>query len=78
MVFDKSCGAQLKNHDIHTAQPWFGQFVRCKGNLDVWMRPTVESNGEKYWEYFLCYVDDILCIVLAWATCYDGLYLVPN
>ena len=44
MVFDKSCGAQLKNHDIHTAQPWFGQFVRCKGNLDVWMRPTVESH----------------------------------
>ena len=26
------------------------------------MRPKVKLNGDKYWEYVLCYVDDILCI----------------
>lgn len=29
---------------------------------DVWMRPAVRENGFKYWEYILCYVDDILAI----------------
>ena len=29
---------------------------------DVWMRPAVKPDGYQYWEYVLCYVDDILCI----------------
>ena len=29
---------------------------------DVWMRPAINENGFKYWEYVLCYVDDILAI----------------
>ena len=29
---------------------------------DVWMRPAVKANGFQYWEYVLCYVDDLLCI----------------
>ena len=29
---------------------------------DVWMRPALKPDGFKYWEYILCYVDDILCI----------------
>ena len=29
---------------------------------DVWMRPAIKPNGFKYWEYVLCYVDDVLCI----------------
>ena len=29
---------------------------------DVWMRPAVKPDGEKYYEYILCYVDDILNI----------------
>jgi hypothetical protein len=29
---------------------------------DVWMRPAVKPNGEKYYEYVLAYVDDILTI----------------
>ena len=29
---------------------------------DVWMRPAVKHNGFKYWEYVLCYVDDVLHI----------------
>ena len=26
------------------------------------MRPAIKPNGFEYWEYILCYVDDILCI----------------
>ena len=30
---------------------------------DVWMRPDIkEKYGFKYWEYVLCYVDNVLCI----------------
>jgi hypothetical protein len=29
---------------------------------DVWMRPATKPTGEEYYEYMLCYVDDILCI----------------
>lgn len=29
---------------------------------EVWLRTTVKSNGEEYYEYILVYVDDILAI----------------
>lgn len=29
---------------------------------DVWLRMSIKSDGEKYYEYILIYVDDILCI----------------
>ena len=29
---------------------------------DVWMRAATKPDGEAYYEYILCYVDDILCI----------------
>ena len=29
---------------------------------DVWLRPAVKPDGEMYYEYVLCYVDDILSI----------------
>ena len=29
---------------------------------DVWMRPGLNPDGFRYWEYILCYVDYILCI----------------
>ena len=29
---------------------------------DIWMRPAMKDNGFKYWEYILCYVDDVLTI----------------
>lgn len=29
---------------------------------DVWLRPAVKPDGEEYYEYILCYVDDIMCI----------------
>jgi hypothetical protein len=39
-----------------------GGYVSCKANPDVWLRPMAEPNGGTYWEYALCYVDDILII----------------
>jgi hypothetical protein len=29
---------------------------------DVWIRPAVKPGGFEYYEYILCYVDDVLCI----------------
>jgi hypothetical protein len=29
---------------------------------DVWMRAAAKSDGEKYYEYVMMYVDDILAI----------------
>ena len=37
-------------------------YVPSKADPDVWMRPAVKSNGFTYYEYVLCYVDDVLCI----------------
>ena len=32
-------------------------------DLDIWLRPDIkEKGGFKYWEYVLCYVDNVLCI----------------
>ena len=38
-------------------------YISCKANPDVWMRKaTKKATGDKYWEYVLIYVDDILAI----------------
>lgn len=37
-------------------------FVPCVADPDVWMRPATKANGEEYYDYILCYVDDIMCI----------------
>ena len=29
---------------------------------NLWLRPAVKLNGSEYYEYILCYVDDVLCI----------------
>ena len=40
-----------------------GGHVSCKANPDdVWLRPMAKLNRDTYWEYALCYVDDILII----------------
>ena len=35
-------------------------YESCKADPDVWIKPKIKPNGEKYWEYVLIYVDDIL------------------
>ena len=37
-------------------------FLSTKADPGVWCRPAVKPNGFEYYEYILCYVDDILCI----------------
>ena len=56
----KASGVRFQNHIAFTQRK--GDFVSYNGDPDVWMRPKVKLNGEKYWEYVLCYVHDILCI----------------
>ena len=37
-------------------------FESCKADPDVWMRPATKSDGTKYYEYVLLYVDDALVV----------------
>jgi len=37
-------------------------FAPTLADADVWMRPAIREDGFKYWEYVLCYVDDLLAI----------------
>ena len=37
-------------------------FVPTRANPDVWRQPAVKEDGFEYYEYILCYVDDILAI----------------
>ena len=56
----KSSGANWRAHMAATLRD--AGFQSCKADPDVWMRPNTKPNGDKYWEYLLCYVDDLLCI----------------
>jgi hypothetical protein len=37
-------------------------YTPAKADPDVWMRPAVKPDGTEYYEYVLCYVDDVLAI----------------
>ena len=39
-------------------------FKPSMADPDVWLRPAVKPDGEEYYEYILCYVDDLLSISL--------------
>jgi hypothetical protein len=56
----KSSGACWRNDMAETLQK--AQFVSCVADPDVWMRPVVKINGDKYYEYVLMYVDDVLAL----------------
>jgi Reverse transcriptase (RNA-dependent DNA polymerase) len=55
----RSSGAQWREHLATTLRT--AGFTSCKADPDVWLRPAVKDTGEKYYEYVLCYVDDVLC-----------------
>lgn len=56
----KSSGAAFR---AHLADHIYAMgFVPTRADPDVWFRPAVKENGFKYYEYILCYVDDILTI----------------
>jgi hypothetical protein len=56
----KSSGARWRDHMAATLRD-FG-YESCQADPDVWMKPGVKRDGTKYWQYILCYVDDILSI----------------
>ena len=35
--------------------------IPLETNPDVWMQKVAKSNGLKYWEYVLIYVENVLC-----------------
>ena len=37
-------------------------FTSSVADPDVWIRPAVKSDGEQYYEYIVCYVDDVLAV----------------
>ena len=51
-------GARYRAHCAQVLRDM--RFVPCQADQDVWMRPAIKSDGTKYYEYVLCYVDDIL------------------
>ena len=37
-------------------------FASCKVDPDVWMKAAIKLNGDKYWAYVLCYIDNLLVV----------------
>ena len=54
----KSSGARWRDHMAGMLRS--ASYESCKVDPDVWMKPKTKPNVEKYWEYVLVYVDDIL------------------
>lgn len=54
----KSSGARWRDHMAATLRD--AGFEGSKADPDVWMRKAVKPDGFKYWEYVLCYSDDLL------------------
>ena len=48
-------------------------YIPSKADLDEYMRPAVKPNGFEYYEYVLCYVDDILSISHCPDVTMDGI-----
>jgi hypothetical protein len=67
----RSSGACFREHLASTLRD-IG-FQSCKADPDVWMRANTKTNGDKYWEYVLCFVNDILAISHAPKFIMDGL-----
>jgi hypothetical protein len=56
----KSSGARWRDHMANTLRD--AGFKGCLADPDVWMKPNMKPCGFAYWEYVLCYVDDVLVL----------------
>ena len=56
----KSSGAHWQDHMAASLRDT--GFVSCKADPDVWMKAAAKLNGDKYWAYVLCYVNDLLIV----------------
>jgi hypothetical protein len=55
-----SSGARYRAHCAQVLRDM--GFVSCHANQDVWMRAATKPDGTEYYEYVLCYVEDILAM----------------
>ena len=56
----KSSGAAFRAFLAKTLHDM--DYVPTYADPDVWLRPATKPDGFEYYEYILCYVDDVLCI----------------
>ena len=56
----RSSGAAFHAHLVETLYDI--RFAPTRADLDVWHQPAVKEDGFEYYEYILCYVDNILAI----------------
>ena len=56
----RSSGARWQEHMASTLRE--GGYLSCRADPDVWIWPNTKPEGDTYWEYALCYVNDILII----------------
>ena len=56
----KSSGTAFQAHLAETLHDI--SFRPTRANPDVWRRPAKKADGEEYYEYILCYIDDLLAI----------------
>ena len=56
----KSAGRDFRNH-LRSCMHFLG-FESCPADPDVWMRPSIKSDGTKVWDYVLIYTDDTLVV----------------
>ena len=58
----KSSGMASRSHLAETLHD-IG-FKPTKADPNIWIRPVVKPDGSEYYEYIMCYVDDILSVSL--------------
>lgn len=56
----RSSGARFREHVAQSLRD-IG-FSSCLADSDVWLRPATKPDGYEYYEYVLCYVDDLLVL----------------
>ena len=56
----RSSGKAWRDHMAATLRDF--DYMSCKADPDVWMKPKTKAGGFKYWSYVLVYTDDILVI----------------
>ena len=52
----KSSGAHWQDHIASSLRD--AGFASCKADPDIWMKAAVKLNGDKYWAYIPCYVEN--------------------
>ena len=56
----KSSGAAFHAHLADCMRSM--EYTQCRGDNDLWMKPEIEPDGDKYYSCILCHVDDVLVV----------------